>query len=50
MRNEGNLMINHGIQKEGRQCAECHSPSGIIDFERLGYSAARAQKLREIGM
>jgi hypothetical protein len=50
MRNEGNLMINHGIQKTGRQCTECHSPTGILDFDKLGYSAERAKELREMGI
>ncbi|RJP79566.1 MAG: nitrite reductase [Candidatus Zixiibacteriota bacterium] len=46
MRNEGNLMVNHGIQKEGRACAECHTAEGgILDFRALGYSDERAAEL-----
>jgi hypothetical protein len=48
MRNEGNLMINHAIQKEGRACSECHSPDGILDFDALGYNPDRARELREL--
>jgi len=47
MRNEGNLMINHAIQKTGRSCAECHSPEGILDFDFLGYPPERAAELRQ---
>ena len=47
MRNEGNLMINHAIQKVGRQCSECHSQEGILDFDALGYPPDRAEELRE---
>ena len=45
MRNEGNLMINHGIQNSGRTCSECHSSEGILDFKALGYSDERARDL-----
>jgi len=45
MRNEGNLMVNHGISKTGRTCAECHTPTGILDFKALGYSAQRVEEL-----
>jgi len=47
MRNEGNLMINHAIQKKGRVCSECHSPDGILDFDALGYPPDRSAELRE---
>ncbi len=50
MRNEGNLMINHGIQKQGRVCSDCHDPNGILNFEALGYNAQRAAELRNIGL
>ncbi|MBF0563407.1 MAG: nitrite reductase [Alphaproteobacteria bacterium] len=45
MRQMGTLMFNHGIQREGRTCRECHSKSGIIDFARLGYPPARVRDL-----
>ncbi len=48
MRQYGTLMVNHGIQKEGRTCGECHSDNGILNFERLGYSPERAAELRNI--
>jgi hypothetical protein len=32
MRQMGTLMVNHGIQAEGRDCQECHDPNGIMDF------------------
>lgn len=49
MRNEGELMVNHAIQAQGRTCNDCHSPDGILDFDLLGYSPERATKLRSIG-
>lgn len=49
MRNEGELMVNHAIQAEGRTCKDCHSPNGILDFEALGYSPKRAAMLRSLG-
>ena len=49
MRNEGELMVNHAIQAAGRTCKDCHSPSGILDFEALGYSPKRAEMLRTLG-
>ncbi|MBF0447921.1 MAG: nitrite reductase [Magnetococcales bacterium] len=48
MRQMGTLMINHGIQREGRGCKECHAQNGIIDFEGLGYPEGRAQELRNL--
>jgi len=50
MRQMGTIMINHGIQKNGRECQACHTnkESGIIDFENLGYSAKRIQALRNL--
>ena len=49
MRNEGELMVNHAIRAEGRTCSECHSESGILDFDALGYSPERAALLRGLG-
>jgi len=48
MRQMGTLMVNHGIEAEGRQCAECHSPDGIMDFEALGYSPERIEDLENL--
>lgn len=48
MRQMGTLMVNHGIQKEGRKCQECHSPSGIMDFKALGYTPAKVQDLTHL--
>jgi hypothetical protein len=48
MRNEGNLMVNHGISSTGRTCVECHSPTGILDFNALGYAPERAAELASL--
>lgn len=48
MRQMGSLMVNHGIQPEGRDCVECHSPSGIMNYRALGYSAERAAELENL--
>ena len=48
MRQMGTLMINHGIQRDGRGCKQCHSQKGIIDFESLGYPPERVKDLREL--
>ncbi|MBF0125603.1 MAG: nitrite reductase [Magnetococcales bacterium] len=48
MRQMGSLMINHGIQKEGRACKECHAKKGILDFNALGYPPERAEELRKL--
>ena len=45
MRNEGELMVNHAIQAQGRTCKDCHSPGGILDFAALGYSPKRTAAL-----
>jgi hypothetical protein len=45
MRNEGQLMINHAIQKVGRACNECHTHDGLLDFQSLGYTEAEAASL-----
>lgn len=38
MRQDATLMINHGIQKQGRACAQCHTrEGGLLDFAALGY-------------
>lgn len=46
MRNEGELMVNHAIQAQGRICKDCHSPGGILDFAVLGYSPKRVASLQ----
>jgi len=48
MRQMGTLMINHGIEKTGRQCDECHTTDGIMDFDLLGYSAERVYELEHL--
>jgi hypothetical protein len=48
MRQMGTLMVNHGIEKNGRQCEECHRTNGIMDFELLGYSAKRVEELEHL--
>ena len=48
MRQMGTLMVNHGIQREGRGCKSCHANKGIINFEALGYPAERAKELRNL--
>ena len=48
MRQNANLMINHGIVKDGRKCSDCHSPNGIMNFEQLGYSKEKAKELRNL--
>ncbi len=48
MRQMGSLMINHGIERNGRQCADCHSEDGILDFIALGYTEDRAYELENL--
>lgn len=49
MRQMGTLMVNHGIQSEGRSCKQCHkSRKGIIDFEALGYPPERVKDLVDL--
>ena len=48
MRQMGTLMVNHGIEKNGRQCKECHTTNGIMDFKLLGYSAERVEELEHL--
>jgi hypothetical protein len=47
MRNEGELMVNHAVQRAGRSCDDCHSNTGILDFIALGYAPERAEQLRQ---
>ncbi|MFD2111577.1 nitrite reductase [Thiorhodococcus fuscus] len=48
MRQMGTLMVNHGIQRAGRECTDCHSPNGIMDFAKLGYTPERAAELEKV--
>ena len=48
MRQFGTLMLNHSIKKEGLACASCHSPNGILDFKKLGYSPERVKDLTHL--
>lgn len=48
MRQMGTLMVNHGIEKVGRQCAECHTTNGIMDFALLGYSPQHVYDLEHL--
>ena len=47
MRQMGTLMVNHGIRRRGHDCADCHAPNGIMDFERLGYTPERVAELQD---
>ncbi|MFH2056498.1 MAG: nitrite reductase, partial [bacterium] len=45
---DASLEISHAIRREGAlTCNSCHSQTGIMDFQALGYSAADATELRE---
>ncbi|MCK5719244.1 MAG: hypothetical protein KAH84_04755, partial [Thiomargarita sp.] len=48
MRQMGTLMVNHGIEKTGRQCDECHTTNGIMDFSLLGYPPERVEELENV--
>ncbi|HHJ52164.1 MAG TPA: nitrite reductase [Caldithrix abyssi] len=48
MRQMGSLMINHGITKDARQCVECHTTNGIMDFKALGYPPERVKDLTHL--
>ena len=48
MRQTATLMVNHGIQRDGRQCAECHASDGVMDFDALGYPPARVADLEHL--
>jgi hypothetical protein len=38
-------MVNHGIQREGHSCKDCHQPNGILDYAALGYPPERITEL-----
>ncbi|MCG6941835.1 MAG: nitrite reductase [Thiohalocapsa sp.] len=48
MRQMGTLMVNHGIQREGHTCKDCHSPDGLLDFAALGYPPERVKELQSM--
>lgn len=50
MRQMGTLMVNHGIQREGHGCKDCHQPGGILDYDALGYSPERAAELSSMAI
>jgi hypothetical protein len=39
--------INHSVSNKGRQCDECHSDTGIMDFQALGYSEEKIKSLKK---
>jgi hypothetical protein len=40
------IQISHSVSSTGRQCNECHSAQGIMDFEALGYSREEKESLQ----
>ena len=48
MRQMGTLMVNHGIQRAGLTCQDCHSADGILDYVALGYTPERAKALQRM--
>ncbi len=48
MRQMGTLMVNHGIQRTGHGCKDCHAPDGILDYAALGYDPHRAAELMDL--
>ncbi|TVQ87663.1 MAG: nitrite reductase [Chromatiaceae bacterium] len=50
MRQMGTLMVNHGIQRAGRTCQDCHAADGILDFAALGYAPERVRELQEMAI
>ncbi|GIX07493.1 MAG: hypothetical protein KatS3mg115_1896 [Candidatus Poribacteria bacterium] len=48
MRQMATLMVNHGIQREGWGCQDCHRPNGILDFAALGYPPERVRDLENL--
>ncbi len=48
MRQMGTLTINHGIEKGGYKCNQCHARKGIMNFELLGYPADRVKDLENL--
>jgi hypothetical protein len=48
MRQMGTLMVNHGIERQGHTCKDCHSPDGILDYAALGYPPERVEELQSM--
>ena len=48
MRQMGTLMVNHGIQREGHGCRDCHQPDGLLDYAALGYPPERVAELESM--
>jgi hypothetical protein len=48
MRQMGTLMVNHGIERQGHTCKDCHSPDGILDYAALGYPPERVKELQSM--
>ncbi len=48
MRQMGTLMVNHGIQRQGQTCKDCHRPDGILDYAALGYPPERVEELESM--
>jgi len=48
MRQMGTLMVNHGIEREGHRCKDCHSPDGLLDYAALGYPPERVKELQSM--
>jgi hypothetical protein len=48
MRQMGTLMVNHGIERQGHTCLDCHSPDGILDYAALGYPPERVKALQSM--
>jgi hypothetical protein len=40
------IQISHSVSNKGRQCNECHSKEGIMDFEALGYGRENKEFLQ----
>jgi hypothetical protein len=48
MRQMVTLMVNHGIQRAGHDCGDCHASDGILDYAALGYPAERVVELQSL--
>ncbi len=48
MRQMGTLMVNHGIERQGHTCKDCHSPDGLLDYAALGYPPERVKELQSM--
>jgi hypothetical protein len=48
MRQMGTLMVNHGIERDGHGCSDCHAADGILDYAALGYAPERVRELQQM--